>query len=142
MMYRLQGIILQFAGTVLLTSLLCISSVMVAQSAKLPQPVFIELITSTDKFEVNHATEFKHTDLPKQYHNTFLSYIKDSAAAEMPNLKSLVYYSLFLKDGKIIIGDIYMNDARSYIIFKIEDKRYVNYFTKEGVAQIKTLFKL
>jgi hypothetical protein len=114
----------------------------VAQPAKLPQSVFIELITSTEKFEINHSVLFKHTDLPKQYHNTFLSYIKDSAATEIPGLKSIVYYGLLLKNGKNINGDIYLNDTQSYIVFKIEDKRYVNYFTKEGVAQIKSIFKL
>ncbi len=142
MMYRLQGMVLQFAAIVLLVFLLCINSVIIAQSTKLPQSVFIELITSTERFEVNHATEFKHADIPKQFHNKFLSYIKDSIATEIPNQKSIAYYSLQLKNGKTINGDIYLNDAKSYIIFKIEDKKYVNYFTKEGAAQIKTLFKL
>jgi hypothetical protein len=113
-----------------------------AASVKLPQSYFIKFITSTEKFDVNHSTEFKHADLPKQYHDLFLSYIKDSAAAEIPNLKSIVYYSLSLKDGKTVNGDIFWNDVKSYIVFKIDGKRYVNYFTREGVTQIKTLFKL
>lgn len=109
---------------------------------KLPQTIFLDLITKTIKFEVNHATEFKHADLPKSYHNTFLSYIKDSVAIPIPDLKSLVYYNFSLSDGKVMNGDIYWNESTSYIIFKIEQKTYVNYFLRDGVAKIKTLFKL
>lgn len=109
---------------------------------KLPQTVFLDLITKTKKFEVNHATEFKHVDLPKNYYNTFLSYIKDSVAKPIPDLKSLVYYTFTLTDGKVINGDIYWNGVSAFIIFKIEQKVYVNYFTQEGIAKLKTIFKL
>ena len=132
-----------FKCTVILLLMLSnLANAQTAASVKLPQSYFIKFITSTEKFDVNHSTEFKHADLPKQYHDLFLSYIKDSAAAEIPNLKSIVYYSLSLKDGKTVNGDIFWNDVKSYIVFKIDGKRYVNYFTKEGVTQIKTLFKL
>ena len=127
---------------ILLLMLSNLANAQTAASVKLPQSYFIKFITSTEKFDVNHSTEFKHADLPKQYHDLFLSYIKDSAAAEIPNLKSIVYYSLSLKDGKTVNGDIFWNDVKSYIVFKIDGKRYVNYFTREGVTQIKTLFKL
>ncbi len=127
---------------ILLLMLNNLANAQTAASVKLPQSYFIKFITSTEKFDVNHSTEFKHADLPKQYHDLFLSYIKDSAAAEIPNLKSIVYYSLSLKDGKTVNGDIFWNDVKSYIVFKIDGKRYVNYFTREGVTQIKTLFKL
>lgn len=132
-----------FKCTVILLLMLSnLANAQTAASVKLPQSYFIKFITSTEKFDVNHSTEFKHADLPKQYHDLFLSYIKDSAAAEIPNLKSIVYYSLSLKDGKTVNGDIFWNDVKSYIVFKIDGKRYVNYFTREGVTQIKTLFKL
>lgn len=127
---------------ILLLMLSHLANAQTATVAKLPQSYFIKFITSTEKFDVNHATEFKHTELPKQYHDLFLSYIKDSAAVEIPNLKSMVYYSLSLKDGNTVNGDIYWNNTKSYIVFKIDGNRYVNYFTREGVAQIKTLFKL
>ena len=127
---------------ILLLMLNNLANAQTAASVKLPQSYFIKFITSTEKFDVNHSTEFKHADLPKQYHDLFLSYIKDSAAAEIPNLKSIVYYGMTLKSGETINGDIFWNDVKSYIVFKIDGKRYVNYFTREGVTQIKTLFKL
>lgn len=109
---------------------------------KLPQSVFLDIITTTARFEINHATEFKHVDLPKKYHNTFLGYVKDSSATTDTGLKSVVYYTFSLANGKTINGDIYWNDTKSYIVFKIDNNTYVNYFTREGVTQIKTLFKL
>lgn len=132
-----------FKCTVILLLMLSnLANAQTAASVKLPQSYFIKFITSTEKFDVNHATEFKHAALPKQYHDLFLSYIKDSAAAEIPGLKSAVYYGITLKSGETINGDIFWNDKKSYIVFKIDGKRYVNYFTTDGVAQIKTLFKL
>ncbi|MBK9792677.1 MAG: hypothetical protein IPP60_06145 [Sphingobacteriales bacterium] len=71
-----------------------------------------------------------------------MSYIKDSVAAEIPELKSVVYYGLTLKNGLKLNGDIYWNNQLSYIVFKIDEKKYVNYFTREGVTQLKTIFKL
>lgn len=110
--------------------------------SKLPSAVFKQLIDSTDQFVVNHSTQFKHVDLPKRFYNTFLGYIKDSSSTEVLDLKSIVYYSFTLTNGKIINGDIYWNDTKSYIVFKVEDKRYVNSFAREGVTQLKNLFKL
>jgi hypothetical protein len=127
---------------ILLLSLNIISFAKDSLAVKLPQSVFLQLINTTQKFDINHATEFKHVDVPKSYYNSFLSYIKDSVAAEIPELKSFVYYSFTLKNGAILNGDIYWNDQLSYIVFKIDEKKYVNYFTKEGVVQLKTIFKL
>lgn len=145
-MYYLRHTILKFPKYLLLALLFFVNAIAVAQttpaSTKLPQAIFLELINSTDKFEINHATEFKHVDLPKSYYNTFLSYIKDSAAVEIPSMKSLVYYNFILHSGKVINGDIYWNDSKGYIVFKINNKRYVNYFTKEGITQLKSIFKL
>ena len=137
-----QRFIILKCTVVLLLILNNFANAQTTDTVKLPQSYFIKFITSMEKFDINHATEFKHADLPKQYYDLFLSYIKDSAVAEIPNLKSVVYYSLTLKDGKTVNGDIFWNDTKSYIVFKIDDKRYVNYFTREGVTQIKTLFKL
>ena len=109
---------------------------------KLPQPVFLKLIDSSAAFVINHATEFQHIDLPKKMYNTFNSYIKDSVAVEVPGLKSLIYYNYTLYDGSIISGDIFWNERIGYIVFKIKDKKYVNYFTRDGVQQLKSLFKL
>jgi hypothetical protein len=144
-MYNTRVAVFKFTKTFFLVLLLLLFRFADAQTTthtKLPQSFLIKFITSTEKFEVNHATEFKHADLPEKYYDVFLSYIKDSVAAEIPGLTSIVYYSLTLKDGKTINGDIYWNDTKSYIVFKIDNKQYVNYFTREGVAQIKTIFKL
>ena len=109
---------------------------------KLPLNIFIKLIDSSEAFVINHATEFQHVDLPKRLYNNFNSYIKDSVAAEIPGIRSLVYYSYTLKDGSIIIGDIYWNEKSGYIVFKVNDKKYVNYFNRDGVQQLRSLFKL
>jgi hypothetical protein len=144
-MFHVQFLI-KFSKSNLFALLLLMSHVAYTQNTttftKLPQAVFIDLITKTVKFEVNHSTQFKHADLPKNYHNTFLSYIKDSVATPIPDLKSIVYYNFTLADGRIINGDIYWNSNDSYILFKIENKTYINYFSKDGIAQIKTLFKI
>src|SRR4051812_12079231 len=86
-----------------------------AKSGKLPHDLFKKLIDSTDEFVINHATLFQHIDLPKKNYEVFNSYIRDSAAVEVPGLKSLIYYNYTLKDGRIIIGDIFWNDHDSYI---------------------------
>lgn len=134
-----KGVKIFFFTALLLLEHLAIAQVM---PSKLPQSVFIELITTTEKFEINHTTEFEHVDLPKKLHPVFLSYITDSAAADIPNVKNPVYYTFVLKNGKSIIGDIFFNDTVSYIVFKLDDKKYVNYFTREGVTKIKSIFKL
>lgn len=108
----------------------------------LPQNIFFQLIDSTIKFEINHSAEFKHIDLPVKFYNQFTSFIKDSAAAEVNGLKSILYYNYTLQNGKIINGDIYWNETNSYIVFLIDGKKYVNYYKREGVQQLKTLFKL
>lgn len=109
---------------------------------KLPQKIFLQLIDSIERFELNDATAFKHVELPPKYHQSFLGFIKDSVGAEIPGLKSLVYYGITLRNGAIINGDIYWNDTKSYIVFKIDGKKYVNVYKREGVAQVKTIFKL
>lgn len=108
----------------------------------LPHQIFFQLIDSTESFIINHQTEFKHIDVPKKYYNQFTAYIKDSVAVETKGLKSLVYYNYKLTNGKFINGDIYWNETNSYIVFKIDGKKYVNNFTKDGVQQLKNLFKL
>lgn len=108
---------------------------------KLPIKIFGQFIEATDKFELNDANAFKHVDLPKSYYNTFLSFIKDSSVAEISGLKSLVYYRITLKDGNFFNGDVYWNNQSSYIVFKVDGNKYVNYFAPEGVAQIKNIFK-
>lgn len=109
---------------------------------KLPHELFLTLIDSADVFVVNHATESSHIDLPQKHFNTFNSYIMDSVATEIPGLKSIIYYHYTMKDGRVIIGDIFWNDTTGYIVFKIYDKKFVNYYSKEGVQQLKALFKL
>ena len=108
----------------------------------LPHAIFFQLIDSTESFILNHQTEFKHIDIPKKFYNQFTAYIKDSVAVEVKGLKSLVYYNYKFTNGKYINGDIYWDNKNSYIVFKIEGKTYVNYFTNDGVQQIKKLFKL
>ncbi|HQG38760.1 MAG TPA: hypothetical protein PLK15_06480 [Chitinophagales bacterium] len=109
---------------------------------KMPQKYFFQLIDSIAAFELNDATAFKHADLQKKYHNTFLSYIKDSVATETVGISSLAYYRITLKNGTVWNGDIYWNDKKSYIIFTLDGKKYVNTFTRDGVSQIKSIFKL
>lgn len=111
-------------------------------TSTLPHRVFFQLIDSTVKFEVNHSAEFKHIDLPGKFYNQFTAFIKDSAAAEVAGLKSIIYYNYTLKNGSDINGDIYWNETNSYIVFLIDGKKYVNYYNREGVQQLKTLFKL
>jgi hypothetical protein len=111
-------------------------------TSTLPHLVFFQLIDSTVKFEVNHSTEFKHIDLPGKFYNQFTAFIKDSAAAEVAGLKSIIYYNYTLKNGSVINGDIYWNETNSYIVFLIDGKKYVNHYNREGVQQLKTLFKL
>ena len=113
-----------------------------SKTEKLPTQIFLDIINTTQSFVINHQTKFEHVDVPKSKYNLFLSYIKDSAVAEIPTAKTLVYYGFTLQNGKIINGDIYWNDTKSYIVFKVDDKRYVNYFTKDGATQLKTIFKL
>ena len=108
----------------------------------LPHTVFFQLIDSTDMFVINHSTEFKHVDVSKRMFNKFNAFIVDSTTNEVPGLQSLLYYNYTLLNGKIIIGDIYFNDKTSYIVFRIYDKKYVNYFSKEGVQELKSYFKL
>jgi hypothetical protein len=109
---------------------------------KLPISVFMQLIDSTDRFVINDQTKFAHVDVPKSKQNQFLSYIKDSVCNEVPNLKSLVYYNFTLNNNTIFNGDIYWNDKTSYIVFTTNGRKYVNYFMKEGVLQLKAIFKL
>ena len=108
----------------------------------LPHAIFFQLIDSTESFIVNHQTEFKHVDIPKKFYNQFTAYIKDSVAMEVKGLKSLVYYNYTFANGKYINGDIYWDNKNSYIVFKIDGETYVNYFTNDGVLQLKKLFKL
>lgn len=118
------------------------ASLFAKSDGKLPKPVFFQLIDSTVSLELNDAVQFAHVNLPKKFHNTFLSYIKDSAATEIPGLKSPVYYNWQLANGKIINGDVYWTGTIGYIVIKIDDKRYVNSFSNDGIIQLKTLFKL
>ncbi len=108
----------------------------------LPHLIFFQLIDSVDLFSINHSTQFKHIDVPKRLYDKFNAFIKDSTVNEVSGLESLLYYNYALLNGKIIIGDIYFNEKASYIVFKIYDKKYVNYFSKEGVQELKTYFKL
>ncbi|MFN8237823.1 MAG: hypothetical protein U0T77_06595 [Chitinophagales bacterium] len=115
----------------------------IAQSnGKLPRKVFFQLIDSTETMELNDAVKFAHVNLPQKYFNTFLSYIKDSAATEIPGLASPVYYSWQLKNGQIINGDVYWKENTGYIVFKLDNKKYINSFAREGIAQLKSLFKI
>ena len=111
-------------------------------SQKLPLQTFMQLIDSTDKFVINDQTKFAHVDVPKSKHNQFLSFIQDSICTEIATFKSPVYYNFTLKNGTIINGDIFWNDKTSYIVFTANGKKYVNYFQKEGVQQLKAIFKL
>ncbi len=108
----------------------------------LPHNIFFQLIDSTDRLVLNHSTQFQHVDLSQKYFNSFMSYIKDSTATEVPGLAPKIYYNWTLKNGKIINGDVYWNDAYGYIVFDIDGKRYINYFTAPGVQQLKSIFKL
>ncbi|HUM51667.1 MAG TPA: hypothetical protein PK431_07610 [Chitinophagales bacterium] len=109
---------------------------------KLPRITFLQLIDSTDKFVLNDQTKFAHVDVPKSKYNLFLSYVKDSAVAEIPLVKSPVYYNFTLSNGTIINGDVFWNDKSSCIVFTTNGKKYVNFFTKDGVQQLKAIFKL
>lgn len=115
---------------------------LVQKLEKLPTQTFLDIINTTQNFVISHQTAFMHVDVPKSKYNLFLSYIKDSAVAEIAGIQTLVYYNFTLQNGTIINGDIYLNDVKSCIVFKIDDKRYVNYFTKDGALQLKNLFKL
>jgi hypothetical protein len=90
---------------------------------------------------INDATGFRHIDLPKRLFNNFNSYIADSADTEIKGLKTWVYYTYTFPDGQFINGDIYWSDANSYIVFKIDSQRYINHFSRDGVQQLKQLFK-
>ncbi len=109
---------------------------------KLPRLIFMQLIDSTDKFVLNDQTKFSHVDVPKSKYNLFLSYVKDSAVAEIPLVKSPVYYNFTLSNGTIINGDVFWNDKSSCIVFTTNGNKYVNFFTKDGVQQLKAIFKL
>lgn len=133
----------QHISLLVLALFFCWTGSLFAQSdGKLPQSIFIKLINSAEKMELNHATQFSHVDLPEKYRNTFLSYIKDTTATEIPALTSQIYYSWQLRDGQVINGDVYWKDNMGYVVFKIDNKKYVNSFTKEGIAQLKSIFKL
>lgn len=114
----------------------------ILKSEKLPTQLFLDIINTTQSFVINDQTKFAHVDVPKSKYNLFLSYVKDSAAAEIPLVKSPVYYNFTLTNGNIINGDIFWNDKSSCIVFTTNGKKYVNYFTNEGVLQLKNLFKL
>lgn len=109
---------------------------------KIPLPLLIQILDSTDKFVINDQTKFAHIDVPFSKYNLFLGHIKDSAASEIPGLKSPIYYNFNLKNGKSINGDIYWNDKTSYIVFTIDGKKYVNIFMLTGAQQLKSIFKL
>jgi PKD repeat protein len=109
---------------------------------KIPLPLLVQILDSTDKFIINDQTKFAHIDVPVSKYNMFLGYIKDSVANEIPGLKSPVYYNFNLKNGNIINGDIYWNDKTSYIVFTIDGKKYVNIFMLTGAQQLKSIFKL
>src|SRR5688572_4936651 len=91
---------------------------------KLPHDVFRTIIDSVDVFTINHTTTTQHIDLPRKNFNDFTSYIRDSAAVEIPGAQTSLYYNYTLKDGRLIIGDIFSKDSTSYIVFKIYDKKY------------------
>lgn len=111
-------------------------------NTKLPHNIFYKIIDSTERFVINHQVEFKHIDVPVKYYNMFNGFIKDSTVMTVSGLKSLVYYHYTTKSGEIFNGDIYWNDKFSYIIFTIDGKAYVNYFGRDGITQLKNLFKL
>lgn len=121
--------------------ILCSAKNIIAQQHKLPLPVFLQLIDSSNKIEINDATAFKHVDLPKKYFNTFISFIKDTVATPQPKLTTKVYYAFTLNNGNIINGDVYWDDKHSYILFKIDKHVYVNTFTREGIMQLEKMFK-
>ncbi len=110
-------------------------------SKKLPKHVFIKIIDSVSTMVINDATAFRHVDLPSRLIANFNSYIKDSAVSNVEGLKTKVYYAYTLQDGQILNGDIYWNDTKSYIIFSADDRKYINYFSRDGVEQLKKLFK-
>lgn len=111
-------------------------------SVKLPHSIFFKLIDTSNRFVINHQVEFKHIDVPLKYFNTFNNYIKDSTVTPINGLKSLLYYHYSTKNGEIFNGDIYWNEKNSYIIFTINGKQYINYFSRDGVQQLKSIFKL
>lgn len=111
-------------------------------SQKIPLPLLIQILDSTDKFVINDQTKFAHIDVPVSKYNMFLGHIKDSAANEIPGLKSPVYYNFNLKNGKNVNGDIYWNDITAYIVFTLDGKKYVNFFMLSGAQQLKSIFKL
>lgn len=128
---------------ILVVLLVFVTQLSIAQQLnKLPMTIFLQLIQQTEKMELNHATKFEHVSLPPKHHNTFMSYVKDSVATLIPGLVSPLYYQWQLKDGMIINGDVYWNEQHSYILFKIGDNQYINYFSRDGVQQLKSLFKL
>lgn len=111
-------------------------------SQKIPLPLLIQILDSTQNFVVNDQTKFAHIDVPVSKYNQFLGFIKDSVAVEVPNTKSLVYYNFILKNGNIVNCDIYWTDKKAYIVFAFNGKKYFNVFTLEGAQFLKSIFKL
>lgn len=145
---RISELIQEKRGSFFLIGICCIISFAHAQSSsvssrskKLPQRVFIQIMDSVSTMVINDATAFRHIDLPVRLIPNFNSYIKDSAVSNIKGLKSKVYYAYTMKDGQILNGDIYWNDTKSYIVFSIHNSVFVNYFSTEGVEQLKKLFK-
>lgn len=109
---------------------------------KLPYTVINKIVSQTDLFVINHSKIFAHVDLPRGKYNQFLGYVKDSVATPIPNAENWLYYKWYLKDGTEVNGDIYWKDNRGYIVFIIDNKKYINYFMPDGIAMLKQIFKL
>jgi hypothetical protein len=108
---------------------------------KLPYNIIEKIVTQTDMFILNSSTQFAHVDLPVGKYQQFFGYIKDSIATPIVGANNPVYYKWYLKDGSEINGDVYFKDKQSYILFKIDNKTYINYFMPDGLLQLKNIFK-
>lgn len=113
----------------------------VLSQQKLPYPIISKIVTQTDMFVLNSSTQFAHVDLPIGKYQQFFGYIKDSTVAKIPDAKNPIYYKWYLKDGSEINGDLYYKGNSAYMLFKIDDAIYINYFMPEGLLQLKNIFK-
>lgn len=108
---------------------------------QLPRAVLYKIVTQINKFVLNSSTQFAHVDLPSSKYQEFFSFIKDSTANLITDASNPIYYKWYLNDGSEINGDLFFKDNKSYMVFKIDDKKYINYFIPEGFAYLKQIFK-
>lgn len=111
------------------------------EQEQLPRSVLYKIVTQTNKFVLNSSTQFAHVDLPSNKYQEFFSFIKDSTANFIPDASNPIYYKWYLNDGSEINGDLFFKENKSYMVFKIDDKKYINYFMPEGLAYLKQIFK-